>query len=226
MLWCLLCTCLSPVPTAGASQDGEDIAWSSSDSQQSEDEDQERRSFRAAARQPQPRRPRAHAASVQPSAPSHAGKWKHEGWKVEQNSRCSFFVGLFVFLIQMTSLSSTRTATRRNRRNPWKPTAGSGSRTLTPSPVEKTRNRIQPHTWVMWKHRYSLLCQWWNQNRCAHGGCYAPIQTLDGATRLLSLHACVSNETSRTFSLCAFPRSVTISVSSFSSYPGNRASDR
>lgn len=185
---------LSPVPTAGASQGGEDIAWSSSDSQQSEDEDQERRSFRAAARQPQPRRPRAHAASVQPSAPSHAshaGKWKHEGWKVEQNSRCSFFVGLFVFLIQMTSLSSTRTATRRNRRNPWKPTAGSGSRTLTPSPVEKTRNRIQPHTWVMWKDDHSLLCQSWNQNRCAHGDCYAPIQTLDGATRLLSLHACV-----------------------------------
>lgn len=62
----------TPAPTAGASQGGEDIAWSSSDSQQSEDEDQERRSFRAAARQPQPRRARTHAASVRPSAPSHA----------------------------------------------------------------------------------------------------------------------------------------------------------
>lgn len=102
LLWCLLCTCLCPVPTGGATQCKEDIAWSSSDSQQSEDEDRKRRLFRVAARQQQHqqqrrgRRPRTLAASVHPSRPhpghvSETGKWKYERWKMEQNSDFSCF---------------------------------------------------------------------------------------------------------------------------------------
>lgn len=83
----LLCFC--PVPTAGATQYKEDIAWSSSDSQQSEDEDQQRRLSRAATWQQQHQqqrrgqRPRTLAASVHPSRPhpghaSETGEWKYE----------------------------------------------------------------------------------------------------------------------------------------------------
>lgn len=58
--------------TAGAAQCDEDIAWSSSDSQQSEDEDQRRA-----------QRPRTLAAAIQPSRASRSrtyetGKWNYE----------------------------------------------------------------------------------------------------------------------------------------------------
>lgn len=51
----------------------------------------------------------------------------------------------FLFLIQMTSLPLTRTATWVNLWNLWKWTADSRFPTLTLSPVKKTRNRLQPH---------------------------------------------------------------------------------